>query len=622
MPWKAFLSYSRSQYYFAESLALRLQTGGLAIWFDVQQLEPGSDWQRDIADGLAGSESVLLLASRAALASPYVAREWQTALQQNKPVIVAVLEAARLPPELRRMPMVDLRGEFEAGVTQLEAVLKNPAAPIPRPALWRSRLPPGVARMTRALIVRDVQQILAALLTAVIWAALLVHSSLIGTAFTLGSATLNAQLNPTAPFPWLEGVLVLALVGNLGFILTRLRTFPFLRHRFTYAGLSVLPRFRPFWLTVLPALFLLELIEPLRRHSVDLRLSQAEPIPFDLLGFIALGVGVVWAMNLLHRRLPPRHPDADIVRWAPLGGVTAAWRSAINQGDVSDPAGDRVSVAPTRAAQGSLQVAVLAAPRDQDKVKNIQAAIEWIGGEAVPTTEAADYLLLILSHITPRRLIQAALQTGKPLLGVVVSRCNLPDELRRLQLVDFSRKDSNALFAALGLLTARSDQERMGMQAYRDPVNLSRVRSSIDVGTATLALLVMALICLVALLAVVYFAPANALLYGAALFAVGGILTAACFSAARGRALLPRPLMIGLVAVPTGVGIIWALANSLPSFNLAWAAAAFITIRSTWSLASLRDGALGTSPARWTWLGLALCILLMLAALALYLASR
>ncbi|MBL8156567.1 MAG: toll/interleukin-1 receptor domain-containing protein, partial [Anaerolineae bacterium] len=50
MPWKTFLSYSRSQYYFAESLVLRLQASGLAVWFDVQQLEPGSDWQRDIAD--------------------------------------------------------------------------------------------------------------------------------------------------------------------------------------------------------------------------------------------------------------------------------------------------------------------------------------------------------------------------------------------------------------------------------------------------------------------------------------------------------------------------------------------------------------------------------------------
>jgi hypothetical protein len=41
LPWKTFLSYSRSQYYFAESLVLRLRSSGVSIWFDVQQLELG-----------------------------------------------------------------------------------------------------------------------------------------------------------------------------------------------------------------------------------------------------------------------------------------------------------------------------------------------------------------------------------------------------------------------------------------------------------------------------------------------------------------------------------------------------------------------------------------------------
>lgn len=619
MPWKTFLSYSRSQYYFAESLALRLQTSGLAIWFDVQQLEPGSDWQQDIADGLAGSESVLLLASRAALDSPYVAREWRSALEQHKPVIIAIVEPARLPRELRGMPVVDLRGDFEAGVAQLEGVLNNPTAPIQRPVLWRSRLPPGVARMTRALIARDVQRILAALLVVVIWAALLVHSSLIGTIFTGGSATLNARLNPTAPLPWLEGVLALALTANLGFSLTRLQTFPFLRHSFDYAAFSALPGFRPFWLTVLPALFLLEFVEPFRRLMDDLGLMLAEPIPFDLLGFIALAVVTIWAMNLLHSRLPPRHPDADIVRWAPLDGVMAAWRGAVNQGVVSDGAMDRVNVAPRRAAQGSLHILVMAARGDQSQVKTVGAVIEWIGGEIVSSPDAADHVLLILSHLTPGSLIQTAVQAGKPLLGVILSRCNLPDELRRLQLVDFSRKDSQALFAALGLLTARSDQERMGMQAYRDPVNLSRVRTATSVEIAALVLLVMALVCLIALVAVIYIAPANALLYGAALFTVGGLLTAVYFSAARGRTLVPRPLLLALVAVPIGIGIVWALANSVSSLNLGWVLAAFTAVRATRSLPGIRDGAVGTPPARWTWLGLAVCIVLLVAASALLL---
>ncbi|MBL8157312.1 MAG: toll/interleukin-1 receptor domain-containing protein, partial [Anaerolineae bacterium] len=510
-----------------------------------------------------GSESVLLLASRAALDSPYVAREWQTALQQHRPVIVAVLEPVRLPRELRGMPVVDLRGEFESGAAQLEAALNNPAAPIRRPMLWLAKLPPGVARMTRALIARDVQRVLAALLMAIIWAALLVHSSLIRTIFTVGSAALNERLNPTSPFPWLEGALAVVLIGNLGFSLTRLQTFLFLRRAFDYAALSARPRFRPFWLTVLPALFVVEWVEPLRRLLDGFGVTLAEPIPFDLLGFIAVGVAAVWAMNPLHRWLPPHHPDPDIVRWSPIGSVTAVWRSTVNNAILSGRVMDQTEVSAARAAQGGLRMQVIAAPADQDKAKAIQAAVEWMGGEVVSTADSANYDLLILSHLTPHSLIQTAIQTGKPLLGVLVSRCNLPDELRRLQLVDFSRKDSNALFAALGLLTARSDQERMGMQAYRDPVNLSQVRSSASVEMAGLLLLVMALGCLVALLAVIVLAPANALLYGAALFAAGSLLTAVYFNAARGRALLPRPLLTVLVAVPIGIGIVLGWADSV-----------------------------------------------------------
>ncbi len=65
-----FLSYSRKQYYFAESLALHLQQRGVSVWFDIQQLEPGVSWQADIGDGLKNAASVTFVASRSALASP------------------------------------------------------------------------------------------------------------------------------------------------------------------------------------------------------------------------------------------------------------------------------------------------------------------------------------------------------------------------------------------------------------------------------------------------------------------------------------------------------------------------------------------------------------------------
>ena len=43
-PKTTFLSYSRRQLYFAESLALHLQKGGLDVWFDLQQLQAGKVW--------------------------------------------------------------------------------------------------------------------------------------------------------------------------------------------------------------------------------------------------------------------------------------------------------------------------------------------------------------------------------------------------------------------------------------------------------------------------------------------------------------------------------------------------------------------------------------------------
>jgi hypothetical protein len=39
----SFLSYSRKDYYFAESLAFHLMRQGVPVWLDVRDLEPGKD---------------------------------------------------------------------------------------------------------------------------------------------------------------------------------------------------------------------------------------------------------------------------------------------------------------------------------------------------------------------------------------------------------------------------------------------------------------------------------------------------------------------------------------------------------------------------------------------------
>ena len=78
-----FVSYSRNQLYFAEDTANALQEQGLDIWFDLQQLETGTEWAVEIKTGLEASSRVILIASQAAFQSPYVTSEWMHALELN-----------------------------------------------------------------------------------------------------------------------------------------------------------------------------------------------------------------------------------------------------------------------------------------------------------------------------------------------------------------------------------------------------------------------------------------------------------------------------------------------------------------------------------------------------------
>jgi hypothetical protein len=93
-----FFSYSRQELYFAESAVTTLQEAGLNIWFDLQQLEPGSIWADEIQRGLKDCAGVILLASRASLGSPWVALEWLRALDNHKPVYVVLFEAVSFEP--------------------------------------------------------------------------------------------------------------------------------------------------------------------------------------------------------------------------------------------------------------------------------------------------------------------------------------------------------------------------------------------------------------------------------------------------------------------------------------------------------------------------------------------
>jgi hypothetical protein len=129
-----FMSYSRRELGFVDDLVGKLESAGFNVWLDYRALVPGSPWKGQIDKGLNEADTVLLVVSRASLASKYVALEWQHFLKTDKRFILLIFEAVDLPKELEKFEWVDFRGSYKTGLTELLSQLKQPVQeehPIP-----------------------------------------------------------------------------------------------------------------------------------------------------------------------------------------------------------------------------------------------------------------------------------------------------------------------------------------------------------------------------------------------------------------------------------------------------------------------------------------------------------
>jgi hypothetical protein len=121
-----FMSYSRRELGFVDDLVPKLEGEGYHVWLDYRALVPGAPWDVQIEKGLKDADTVLLVVSKAALASKYVTLEWRHFLEMNKRVILLIFEAVDLPEELKKYEWIDFRGSYKAGLKELLSQLKLP----------------------------------------------------------------------------------------------------------------------------------------------------------------------------------------------------------------------------------------------------------------------------------------------------------------------------------------------------------------------------------------------------------------------------------------------------------------------------------------------------------------
>jgi hypothetical protein len=147
---EVFISYSRKDFYFAESLAFHHNQQGIATWLDANHLAPGGDWAAEIDHALDEAHTIILVLTPNSVCSDYVRREWQRALAEGDRLILALFRSCKPPLELQHARVVDFRGAFRPALQRLTQLLgrsrEAAAQQTTRPRF--PRVPPWVAIMT------------------------------------------------------------------------------------------------------------------------------------------------------------------------------------------------------------------------------------------------------------------------------------------------------------------------------------------------------------------------------------------------------------------------------------------------------------------------------------------
>lgn len=110
-----FISYSREDTEFMRQLKSRLEQSGVKVWVD-ENIKGGATWDNIIEEALATSDSIIVVLSKASVASKMVMNEVSYGIEENKSVIPVMVEECKIPFRLRRIQYIDFTPGFESGI--------------------------------------------------------------------------------------------------------------------------------------------------------------------------------------------------------------------------------------------------------------------------------------------------------------------------------------------------------------------------------------------------------------------------------------------------------------------------------------------------------------------------
>ncbi len=132
-----FLSYSSSDFLFAEMLSMKLEKAGHELWRDSDQIRAGDDWRGSIEEGIEACDGVVVAFSSNSANSAYVTFEWAYAVGMKKTLIPVKLEPCDLHPKLEPTQYLDFSYPkalpWEALIKRIEEIELPDEAPREKP---------------------------------------------------------------------------------------------------------------------------------------------------------------------------------------------------------------------------------------------------------------------------------------------------------------------------------------------------------------------------------------------------------------------------------------------------------------------------------------------------------
>ncbi len=146
-----FISYSRQEVTFVDSLSHALEKLGISTWVDFRNLVPGKKWQIQLDEGVKNSTAILLVVSKESMKSGPVMDEVEKSIAAGRRIIMILFEPCKINEKLKGREWIDFTGDFNIAILQLKSLLAQPEGKMPTPPEQYEKMKVSPLSFLRAL---------------------------------------------------------------------------------------------------------------------------------------------------------------------------------------------------------------------------------------------------------------------------------------------------------------------------------------------------------------------------------------------------------------------------------------------------------------------------------------